>query len=110
MFFKNFLGAQELGNVVRQNIHELQNELLGFKGLEPGTASASTSEQPLEEKADKGAVIDRFTREAVVISAPSKVIFLIFSTFFYWRIEKTTFFPVCFNQVPLKFMKKLLIS
>ena len=87
MVFKNFLGAQELGNVVRQNIHELQNELLGFKGLEPGTA-ASTSEQPLEEKADKGAVIDRFTREAVVISAPSKVIFAIFSTFFFWKIEK----------------------
>ena len=83
MVFKNFLGAQELGNVVRQNIHELQNELLGFKGLEPGTASASTSEQPLEEKADKGAVIDRFTREAVVISAPSKVIFAIFSMFFF---------------------------
>ena len=82
MVFKNFLGAQELGNVVRQNIHELQNELLGFKGLEPGTASASTSEQPLEEKADKGAVIDRFTHEAVVIT-PSKVIFAIFSMFFF---------------------------
>ena len=76
MVLIHFSGAQELGNVVRQNIHELQNELLGFKGLEPGTA-ASTSEQPLEEKADKGAVIDRFTREAVVISAPSKVSFTI---------------------------------
>ena len=70
-------GAQELGNVVRQNILDLQRELLGLKGIEPGT-SAAASEQPSEDAHasshhDKGAVIDRFTREAVVISAPSKV-------------------------------------
>ena len=70
-------GAQELGNVVRQNILDLQRELLGLKGIEPGTSGAA-SEQPSEDAHasshhDKGAVIDRFTREAVVISAPSKV-------------------------------------
>ena len=73
-------GAQELGNVVRQNILDLQRELLGLKGIEPGTSAAASaaSEQPSEDAHasshhDKGAVIDRFTREAVVISAPSKV-------------------------------------
>ena len=68
-------GAQELGNVVRQNILDLQRELLGFKGIEPGT-QASTQESNSEDahsQKDKGAVIDRFTRQAVVISAPSKV-------------------------------------
>ena len=86
-------GAQELGSVVRQNILDLQSELRNLKTAsgkrdifcsiktdlfqkyfvfifigEDDQASASSS-----EKKGKGAVIDRFTKEAVVIHAPSKV-------------------------------------
>lgn len=73
-------GAQELGSVVRQNIIELQSELKNLKGVgQPQEAAAEASSEPGastsggSEKKDKGAVIDRFTKEAVVISAPSKV-------------------------------------
>ena len=42
--------------------------------VEPGAASEQPSEDAHSSShVDKGAVIDRFTREAVVISAPSKV-------------------------------------
>ena len=42
--------------------------------IEPGAASEQPSEDAHSSShVDKGAVIDRFTREAVVISAPSKV-------------------------------------
>lgn len=63
-------GAQELGNVVRQNIVDLQTELRSLKtALNPDGEEAGSS----SDKQSKGAVIDRFTKEAVVVSAPSKV-------------------------------------
>lgn len=71
-------GAQELGNVVRQNILDLQNELLKLKNIAGGMEAVKPQEATNDEgghysNVDKGAVIDRFTNEAVVISAPSKV-------------------------------------
>merc|ERR1712141_523342 len=58
-------GAQELGSVVRQNILDLQSELQNLK--------TTSEENSSTEKKGKGAVIDRFTNQAVVIQAPSKV-------------------------------------
>lgn len=62
-------GAQELGAVVRQNILDLQSELQGLKSASEEAEDPGSSSHAHE----KGAVIDRFTRAAVVISAPSKV-------------------------------------
>lgn len=67
-------GAQELGNVVRQNVLDLQAELrqlniidLSSKHDEPEAAF------PGELKGSKGALTDRFTNDSVVLNAPVKV-------------------------------------
>ena len=70
-------GARELGDVVRQNILDLQRELqqlkktnasgTGAEGEEDGDRSAAS--QPKSS----GGLTDRFTNEAVVLNAPSKV-------------------------------------
>merc|ERR1719189_110353 len=57
-------GAQELGNVVRQNVLDLQVELRGLKNPD----ESEDSNKDTIEKKDKGAVIDRFTNEAVVVA------------------------------------------
>ena len=83
-------GARELGDVVRQNILDLQRELRELKksgnagtsatiASDQSTGETSSSSGALErdERAQSqrtsGALTDRFTNESVVLNAPSKV-------------------------------------
>ena len=68
-------GAQELGNVVRTHVLELQTELRQLKetaAAASGGEEASTSAEA-DAKAQKGVLLDRFTNQGVVLNAPSKV-------------------------------------
>jgi E3 ubiquitin-protein ligase HUWE1 len=87
-------GAQELGNVVRQNVMDLQAELRTLKSQVSGevataAAAATTtggdeadggdadagdgSKDKAEGSKKKGALLDRFTNQEVVLTAPTKV-------------------------------------
>ena len=67
-------GAQELGNVVRQNVLDLQAELRQLKSVD--TNWKQEESDPIytgESKSAKGALTDRFTNNSVVLTAPVKV-------------------------------------
>ncbi|XP_059079512.1 E3 ubiquitin-protein ligase HUWE1-like isoform X2 [Tigriopus californicus] len=73
-------GAQELGNVVRQNVLQLQNELRQLKAdMTSNTEGSSESQSTLsdqsgkEKSSSRGGFVDRFTKEKVVLTAPTKV-------------------------------------
>lgn len=71
-------GAQELGNVVRQNVIQLQNELRQLKAdmtsnIEATSESQSSEQSGKEKPSSRGAFVDRFTKESVVLTAPTKV-------------------------------------
>ena len=72
-------GARELGDVVRQNILDLQKELQQLKKTNAATSSAESGEESSDDRPgtsqprSSGALTDRFTNEAVVLNAPSKV-------------------------------------
>lgn len=61
-------GAQELGNVVRQNVLDLQAELQHLK-----TDRGDQEEAPESDSKVKGAITDRFTKDKVILTAPTKV-------------------------------------
>ena len=67
-------GAQELGNVVRQNVLDLQAELRQLKSVD-ANAKQEDSENNIssDSKGNKGALTDRFTNDNVVLNAPVKV-------------------------------------
>ena len=67
-------GAQELGNVVRQNVLDLQVELRELKSSD-GNAKHEESDIAFsgESKTTKGALTDRFTNDSVILTAPVKV-------------------------------------
>ena len=62
-------GARELGNVVRDHVSVLLNELADLKSS--GNFVAGVKEEEDESK-HKGVLADRFTREAIVLTAPTK--------------------------------------
>eukprot|EP00095_Tigriopus_kingsejongensis_P000124 snap_masked-scaffold450_size166944-processed-gene-0.5 protein:Tk00124 transcript:snap_masked-scaffold450_size166944-processed-gene-0.5-mRNA-1 annotation:"e3 ubiquitin-protein ligase huwe1-like isoform x5" len=70
-------GAQELGNVVRQNVLQLQTELRELKAeqVKSGASEAVTpGDNQLESgSAKKGSFVDRFTQQSVILTAPTKV-------------------------------------
>ena len=67
-------GAQELGNVVRQNVLDLQAELRQLKSVEIGSKhEESDTTFSSDSKSSKGALTDRFTNDNVVLNAPVKV-------------------------------------
>ena len=65
-------GARELGDVVRQNILDLQAELQQLKKAAPSNDGDEESKDS-EAMHQKGAVVDRFTKDKVILTAPSKV-------------------------------------
>ena len=67
-------GAQELGNVVRQNVLDLQAELRQLKSVETNSKNEdSDATLASDSKSSKGALTDRFTNDNVVLNAPVKV-------------------------------------
>ena len=62
-------GARELGNVVRDHVSVLLNELADLKSS--GNLVVGVKEEEDESK-HKGVLADRFTREAIVLTAPTK--------------------------------------
>jgi E3 ubiquitin-protein ligase HUWE1 len=62
-------GARELGNVVRDHVSVLLNELADLKSS--GNLVVGIKEEEDESK-HKGVLADRFTREAIVLTAPTK--------------------------------------
>ncbi len=69
-------GAQELGNVVRQNVLDLQKELRKLKDtsvLSTGGDDEDSTPMAAEGQRQKGTLVDRYTKETVVLTAPSKV-------------------------------------
>ena len=67
-------GAQELGNVVRHNVLDLQAELRQLKAVDASFKIEETDMAfPGESKSNKGALTDRFTNNSVVLTAPVKV-------------------------------------
>ena len=71
-------GARELGNVVSAHVSAMLKELRGLKeagvlgqGGQGGTGGKEGDEE--EGKGQKGVLSDRFTREAVVPTAPAKM-------------------------------------
>ena len=65
-------GAQELGNVVRQNVLDLQAELRQLKSVETKNEDSDAT-LASDSKSSKGALTDRFTNDNVVLNAPVKV-------------------------------------
>ena len=67
-------GAQELGNVVRQNVLDLQAELRQLKSVDASIKhDESDPNASSDSKSSKGALTDRFTHDNVVLNAPVKV-------------------------------------
>ena len=67
-------GSQELGNVVRQNVLDLQAELRQLLSVDNNSKhEESDFIFPAESKSTKGALTDRFTNDSVVLTAPVKV-------------------------------------
>ena len=62
-------GARELGNVVRSHVSDLLKELSDLKTS--GSLQHGTKEDE-EENKNKGTLVDKFTKEAVVLTAPTK--------------------------------------
>jgi len=62
-------GARELGNVVRSHVSDLLKELSDLKTS--GSLQHGTKEDD-EENKNKGTLVDKFTKEAVVLTAPTK--------------------------------------
>ena len=63
-------GARQLGNVVCTHVSDLLKELQDLKTA--GNLQHSGKETEDEESKSKGTLADRFTKEAVVLTAPSK--------------------------------------
>ena len=66
-------GAQELGNVVRQNVIDLQAELRQLKSADAISKHDENDQILTPESKNKGALTDRFTNDSVVLTAPVKV-------------------------------------
>ncbi len=64
-------GAQQLGSVVRQNVLDLQMELRKLKTKSGEESSSSTDAQ--KQNTSKGLLMDRFTSDQVVLTAPTKI-------------------------------------
>merc|ERR1740123_2616638 len=62
-------GARELGNVVLSHVSDLLKELSDLKTS--GSLQHGTKEDE-EENKNKGTLVDKFTKEAVVLTAPTK--------------------------------------
>ncbi|KAK2707710.1 E3 ubiquitin-protein ligase HUWE1-like [Artemia franciscana] len=67
-------GARELGCVIRDQIQSLLNELRSVQSVKAnvGEKMEEVPEEPSSSKSYKGVMVDRFTRDNVVLSAPSK--------------------------------------
>lgn len=66
-------GAQELGNVVRQNVIDLQAELRQLKPVDANSKHDETDPMLTPESKNRGALTDRFTNDSVILTAPVKV-------------------------------------
>merc|ERR1719336_144178 len=63
-------GARQLGNVVRSHVSDLMSELAKLKTSDSLQFTGKESEE--EENKNKGTLVDKFTRESVVLTAPTK--------------------------------------
>merc|ERR1719336_651683 len=63
-------GARQLGNVVRSHVSDLMSELAKLKTS--GSLQFTGKESEEEENKNKGTLVDKFTRESVVLTAPTK--------------------------------------
>merc|ERR1719336_387743 len=65
-------GARQLGNVVQHHVSALLTELAELKTTGGLPAPGHGKETEEEEGRSKGTLVDKFTREAVVLTAPTK--------------------------------------